>query len=312
MKFFLSKTLKILIFFILLLVISILLLKPTSLNFISNSISFNAKSKFILNNFIKYQEARIVVIGSSLALNNINAHKIQDSCRFNTMNLSSWGASFSAFQDFNIWRNRLIIIPISFADFHNMELKKFKGYPFTRDKKKEFLNIFLNYDIFISNCFDVIKSKRVSIFDYNSLNFDNCGSVLLSSYRFKIDSSRWNDDVFESLNVDSAKAIKFAKSLTELIKDNNITSKVVVCFLPARFKFYNKYKENIVKEIEKLIKDKCPETSFINNFSLILNDSCFADSQHFNKNGANLLTEKLITSLISSGVLDSLNFHSLQ
>ena len=274
---------------------SIVILHSKTLNFVSNSVSFNAKAQFILNNITKYNTAKIVVIGSSLSLNNLNAQAIQDSLKANTINVASWGTSISNFKDFDIWDGRTVVDCISFSDFHDEKIAKKDGYPFTTNRGVEFLNILTNYKTYVFNCYDEKVAKKDSIFNYSSLNFDACGSALLSPYGFKINARRWDEDTYALLNVDSAKVLDFVNEVTGLIHKTANASKLVICFLPCRTKFYTVEKEAIAEKLGLAMKAKCPQVRFINMFNMPMADSCFVDPFHCNRLGADIITAHFIS-----------------
>ncbi len=82
------------------------------LNFVSNSISFNAKSAFINRNYSKMKHADYVIMGSSMSLNNIDGLFLEKATNHKVINLSSWGMKIFDFKEFlcHIKLNSTIII----------------------------------------------------------------------------------------------------------------------------------------------------------------------------------------------------------
>ena len=104
---------------------------PASFWFVSNSPSHNFKVGFIKKNLNKLKTSKIVILGSSMSLNNVNAVMIQDSFHSSTVNLASWGLKLSNYKNSNIWdENKIFISNMQFPDFGASKVSLKDGFGF--------------------------------------------------------------------------------------------------------------------------------------------------------------------------------------
>jgi hypothetical protein len=248
-------------------------------SFVSNSISFNAKSKFIANHQNQLINADYLIVGSSMSLNNINGSEFENQTKKSAINLSSWGLKLSDVKEFSQFFkiNTPIIMNISFTDFGKSEIKKYWGSPISN--KFEMINKFLDLKTFISHKKEIIlfTSKSANL-KYQNLNFDKTGSVLLMKDNFIITPNRWEGSPRKSSDEDIT---MFTDELKIFNKVN-----VFIFFSPERKKYKNKEKIVAIKKIQDIITHKYKNITFINNYLKDFDDSLFVDCTHLNNVGA--------------------------
>ena len=278
--------------------------KPSYFNFFNNSICSNVKSGFILRNEKKYNESQIIIIGSSLSLNNLGAEMIEDSTKLSTFNVSSWGMRINEFEDFKIWdSNKIILSTISFVDLLGTDFIKKSGYPFTNNKAIETYNIVSDFNTYINQIFDVRK-LLVSDSGPFPLKLDKCGSVLVHN--------TFNEKASKNvINVDKSSYTplidSFVMKLQKIEANHFRKHKLIIAFSPNARSSYSKEKSDLVRLLENKIKKSCPDVLFLNKYELNYPDSYFGDERHFNYLGAQQFTNEIIKDLVSLNIINTSN-----
>ena len=275
---------------------------------IMDHISFDSKIQFIREH-VDVDKIDTVVIGSSLALNNIqgielekNANKVD-----HVLNLSVWSIDAPQVEQLlnltNIFPNlERIIYSGQFTSFNHAS--QFKNY--NPDFLKKYMNHELNSLEYARFLFDACKDisfcvKRQLSWEkeygdnhkFSYLNFDYTGSAPLHMYGKDIIQSRWNrvDGATQNPN-----ALKALARMAKKAQEKNI--KYYFVQQPYRQEPIDKYKH--VRDIMKsfpnemiTILDKYNAT-FINlHDRLHLDDSHFADRSHLNDKGSKVVSETL-------------------
>lgn len=291
MKLFLSKIVKyIVIYFLIILSIIFILDKVFDLPFNSTSISYNLKDSFILNHRQEINKCSFFVIGSSMSLNNIDCVKLSEYTGQKIYNLSSWGMKFKNFFDFPIWnKDNLILTNINFIDFGNSEIKIFPV------NSNRMLNIAKEMPTYLSHLYQSrISQKNSQNTKYISLCYDSMGSLIFSKKEyFNIDSTRWNKENNKLTDEEIDKFVNDIRLKSYTVK------KIVITFSPSRNIFYNLHKSALVKQLGMKLKI-LPNVIFINNYDCKnFTDDDFVDSDHFSKDGATKYT-KLVSSQLKN------------
>jgi hypothetical protein len=302
MKQFITKVA--IYFIVLLLIITALVFvvqsrSPKTFLFVSNSASLNLKAGFIKKNLDKLKASKIIVLGSSMALNNVNAVMIQDRLHLPTINLAAWGLKPDNFKDAEIWNeNKTVIYNIEFPDFGPSDIILKNGFSFDLSKPAEMFNIFRDFKTYLSqqNEAKVIINTTTDR-DYGYCQFDECGSVLLNDANFRVRPARWNMDEFKKEQVDTAKLNHFVAVLKGIIDSHKKDNKIIITFSPGRRIFYTQEKSNMVLKLASLLKEKCPDINFINKYDANYPDNLYVDNCHFNRSGATKFTGEVIDSL---------------
>ena len=269
-----------------------LLKKNNKILFTSNSISFNAKAAFLLNNKTEIDKAKIIIMGSSMSLNNINGEFIQSLLGEPVVNISSWGIKL---EDLNCFKNyfgpkTVIIMNISFNDFGKSDFIKYSDFPLNRNV--ELNNKIFHFYAYLDNIRKIDKYTGESAMqNYTNLNFDKTGSVKLISNNFNISQRRWED----------SPKIPSEYELDKFVHDLNFIKqyKVYIFFSPERLKYKSLIKIKAVELLKLKINGEYKNVSFFNNYAVNYSDTLFCDCTHFNDKGDNMYTQ-LIFSQINS------------
>jgi len=275
---------------------------------IIDHISFDAKIQFIYEN-IDIEQMDTIVVGSSLALNNVQGiflEKSSEKCS-HVLNLSVWSIDASQVEQLlelaDVFPNlKRIIYSGQFTSFnHAYRLKKFDA-----DFIKKYISHQLNpieYAAFVLNaCKDIsFCAKRQKEWEkkygqknkYTYLGFDHTGSAPLDIYGKDIIQARW-------VKVDGArvdpKALKALSRMAKKAYKNNI--KFYFVQQPYRQAHINKNKhiEDVMKTFPKQIKAILTEHNglFLNlHEKLKLSDKYFADRSHLNRLGSKIAAETI-------------------
>lgn len=306
-KFLIKVTLYIVILLAIILPVSSWLFKkvPKHLLLVSNSVSYNLKADFIRQHPEKLDRAGVVVVGSSMSLNNVDAKMIQDSLRLPVINLASWALNIQNYQNSPIWdEHKIFLSNIGIPDFGESRVIVKDNYSFNTSRVREWFN----FETDIKTSLGMLQQARevMSIpdnSDYKSCNFDECGSVLFCVKGFTYDSLRWNADEFVKWGVDSARLKAYVSRLKELTRSHHGYSRIIISFSPVRRKFYSAGRSGMIAYLGGLIRENCPDVTFFNLFDRDYPDSVFADNCHFNVLGAGRFTGEVIDSMRAREVM---------
>jgi len=266
---------------------------PANLPFTTNSVSFNIKAKFIMEHQSLLNKSKVIVIGSSMSLNNLDCSQFRDSLNIPVINLSSWGMRMSDFNEFDVWkRDKIILTNMNFPDFGSSIGGKKMGYPYTANTLIQVLNTLLDYSTYRSfrnECKD--DTSDLAKYTYENLKFDATGTALLSDSNFNINKYRWNAEYPDYTNEQFT-------DLLNTIKSNSIkVKKMIICFSPCRAAGYSNSKAASVLKFENAVNKACPNVIFLNYYDVKMPDNDFVDKYHFNCKGARLYTQKIIHDL---------------
>lgn len=280
---------------------------PNEFSLVSNSVSYNLKAGYIRRHPEKLQKSRIVVVGSSMSLNNVDANMLQDSFGVPSINLSSWGVTISNYQGSPIWdQPKIFLCNVGVLDFGDSKVKSWDNFSFNSSGLQEVFNLSTN----LSTTHYVIKQAKeiLSIHNtrkYASNYYDECGSVLLSDSAFDLDSTRWNEDPFVLAKFDSARLIDYVQRLKKMTSSHHGYAQIIISFSPTRRIFYNRNRSGMIAWLARMINDTCPNVLFINLYDRYYSDTEYADASHFNVKGANQYTRELIDSIRNRGILNT-------
>lgn len=271
----------------------------------SNSISYDVKLNF-MKDYELMNQSNTVVVGSSMALNNINGIKLEDSSKKinKVANISSWGLQTSEVLQLikliNLDKVDYIIYSTQYIDFQYDRLKnidesevekylnnQFTIYPYTTTIKSLISNLSnnINYDSIYMN-----PNK------YRYLDFDRTGSINFTFDSKYIIKSRWESNYKDTYNL-SEKCFEDLVKLSKISEVYNI--KLIVITTPMResillnnstlLSVFNKY----TKTLESLSSKH--KFIYINaHKELNLSDNYFVDKTHLNKDGATLVSSNII------------------
>ncbi len=289
-----SQYFLLLILLIFLLISSMLWInRKINLPFTSNSVSFNAKAKFIHEHESLFNRSKFLIIGSSMSLNNLDCQQIQDSFKTPVINLSSWGMKPADFDDFNIWtKDKTIMMDLYFEDFGESDIKKNFGYPLSQNKFIDYVDVASDFYTYLA-CISMYKEyiRKDESRDYSYLVFDATGTILFNDPQFVISKERWNFSKAVFSEKDMADYVDF------IIKKSKLVNKIIICFSPGRRIQYSSLRSNSVKGIEKSIMENCKNVIFINKYDSDMPESDFVDMCHMRGSGAKRFTADIINDL---------------
>lgn len=271
------------------------------LPFVSNSISYNAKAKFLAENRDLFEKSRIKVIGSSMSLNNIDCQMLSDSLKVPVINLAAWKMKLNDFSNFDIWKKgNVVIMNMHFTDFGRTSLIAKKGFPFEPGRLTNFTNIlkdFKTYSDHIENYGDY-SGKKIRNF-YNSLYFDSTGTVVFTDHdQFIMDDHRWEYELNEFSEMNLRLFLNDVKAKAPLV------DKLVICFTPSIVEKITMEKKQAIIEIEQALR-QIPNVLFINNFGdSIFNKMDFVDYCHFSKSGTRKNTTIILSRIRDMKILE--------
>jgi len=275
---------------------------------IIDHISFDAKMKFIRDH-IDINEIDTIVVGSSLALNNVNGVILEENSKTckHVLNISVW--SISALQV-----EKILELTTIFPNLERIIYSgQFTSFNFANVFKKfdtDFLKKYmqnklspLEYAAFIANaCKDLSfckkreeewKKEYMDNTKFSYLDFDHTGSAPLHIYGKDIIKSRWNRGDGPVQNPNALKALA-------RIADNTQKRDIRFYFIqqPYRQAMIDK-SPNIQKimksfpiDIAKII-GKYNGTFFNLHEKLHLDDTHFADRSHLNDKGSSIGSQEI-------------------
>jgi len=281
---------------------------------ITNRISLDAKLQFIRTH-INPDEIDTLVIGSSLALNNIQGKYLEEAsqkCK-KVLNLSVFGTSPVQMEQLLLLTDAFpnlerIIYSTQFTDFGHAS--KFKTFDANFIKKyiRNELNPFKDMQVLLDGCKDLSfcierqkgwlkKHGQNNKFEF--LGFDHTGSAPLHIYGEDILQKRWTKTDGDLQNPEAYAALY---RMAKLANEKNI--KFYLVQQPYRKAMVDKYKhlQSIMTIFPKRMTKTMKETGgeYLNLYEkLKLDDSYFADRSHLNDKGS-ILTAKEIARFIDS------------
>lgn len=278
--------------------------KSMPTNNFSNSISFNSQIQH-LHSLHRTKETEFLVLGSSMALNNIAAELIEDSIQQKTYNFSSWGLKsqklLEIVQTIEFEKCRTVLIPFSNQDLYDSahfdikDLELVNNYLNSKNtawyKAAAFLYNF-NFSDFRKNW--SLRSKDLyRLNTYSSLSFDSCGSVLINTTGFVFSKKR-NERYFDTTGFTA-----FMQNITaikSLLNKKNISFKLA--YMPWRDDLITPERESANNAIASILH-RTFKDEFIDLHNLKLEKALFCDGTHLFKDGAKIITRNIIDSLKS-------------
>lgn len=276
---------------------------------ITSSISFDAKLKYIKEKKIK--QADLIAIGSSMTLNNLSSETIKDSLPSSYFNFASWGLQMKDINQLVVnyipkYKPKSIIVVSSITDFRNDELSTtIQNYlntnQYIRDNFEGYFYIknFNSIASIRSREKERRRSSSIIANDYSSLNFDDCGGVLLNISKQNISLKRWNDhSPFPTkYTPDHYRALV---ALSAYLKREHI--KFIFVQAPIKQQYVNTLASrqavyNHVAKCKNIIEKDGGIYLNFNGVAPFMSDSLFVDQFHLSSVGATIFTRQLTHSL---------------
>ncbi len=288
------------------LIITLFIILENNLNNIpfrfSNSISYDAKIRFLRKNIKLLQQSSTIVIGSSMGLNNINSRILEKNHRLGkVINLSSWGLQvsevFQLLKIISLKNKKYIIFSTQYIDFASNRKKSINSIE---------IHIYIYHINSIYPYYHTLKTLTSHMTDtffyrelyknhnrYAYLNYDEYGGVNLNfDNKSYIKKGRWSKIPKDTIDNNDFATLE---KMNAYLRNKNI--KLIVASVPIRQKIL---KYRIVKKESSLFTKKLHSLALTNNFiyinltkSLNLSDKYFVDKFHLNYLGA----KKISTSI---------------
>nr|WP_294793102.1 hypothetical protein [uncultured Mucilaginibacter sp.] len=277
--------------------------------FITNSISFDAKLKFIKEK--KIRQADLIAIGSSMTLNNLSSETIKDSLTTSYFNFASWGLQMKDINQLVVnyiskYKPQYILVVSSITDFRNDELSTtIQNYlntdQYIRDNFEGYFYIknFNSIASIRSREKERCRSSLITANDYTSLNFDEYGGVLLNISKQNISLNRWNDhSPFPTKSTPGH--YRALMSLSAYLKMEHI--KFIFVQAPIKQQYVNTLASqqavyNHITKCKNIIEKDSGIYLNFNGVVPFMSDSLFVDQFHLSSAGATIFTKKLTHSL---------------
>lgn len=266
----------------------------TSIPNVSNSLSFNAKMRFLKGKKLD-TTINVLAVGSSMTLNNIHSATIAAHLDNSYINTASWGQSivddYKLIKIFTpLYKPETIIITSNFMDFQNEWSKiKFDLLDSYLSKTYTKSGFDLKYNIKNTAKLEVYRQNQSL---YNYLNYDVHGGINLDAQHLITDSLRWKGRAVNESPLDPVQ-YAYLDSISNFCNTNKIS--LVFVQSPFRVGYYSQmtsnqktYLNNHVKKIDSILRIN--NHFFINTFDSTWPDELFVDYSHLNKEGSEVFT----------------------
>jgi hypothetical protein len=270
---------------------------------ISESMAFNEKARWLDRHLTSGVATDVLVIGSSMALNNISGPTIQgDLGVHNVVNTGSWGLTTESTRMMfgellRHIRPNLVVLPVYHGDFRAAPPMEIEWPDFARslgDGHEASLYLH-NPDVwyYIKSYIDLKEGRALGRTSSTSLDFDTTGGVSLDCFNFHRSEARWNHFKSETFQVNdiSSAALASVGEMARMARDKHIAFWVVVCpmrpeaertlSLEIRLALWQQVREQV---------ESCGGVFIAKPSSLVLSDADFADYIHLNECGAKTFT----------------------
>jgi len=263
--------------------------------------SFNAKAQFLRRSF---NSCDLIVLGSSMALNNIDGEFLENSTGHKVINFSFWGASPS--DSLLLYKKirgdctpKILLLPLQYQDFSaswstENSTDEFYAYIKNRDQLKIIRTYVKKLMPTIANHMSRHLGVHMEHLDYKSLAYDQTGSVMFDCEEFRRNSDRWNGFKRIIGDVRPEKIGYELNALAILLKLANLDGVTVFVLRPplrevAELSLNQSVNSPMWEYTSKISKQYSARFLYINNSGEYSDDE-FADFSHLNKCGARKLT----------------------
>ena len=272
---------------------------------ITNSISFDAKIKFLHDNRQRLSDARTIAIGSSICLNNIDSDYLENNLKGQSpfLNIAAWGLQvgevrqlFHFVRAFNPHIRKILYIT-QLTDFRQDKRERIFDSTdvgaYIRDRNGLFFPFrYFNAKTIKQNI--KTSAHKNSTHEYSSLLFGRTGSVLLDIHGRDRNQIRW-DEYGADIQI-APQSYQELRSFCNEVREKKIDFYCVIT--PARGHFREKessrrrltqYKDNVNRIIHE-----CGGIYIDADAGMRLTEDDFADTLHLNGSGATKVAEHLL------------------
>jgi hypothetical protein len=245
---------------------------------------------------MRNKNAKILAIGSSMSLCNINSQLVTE--KFQTtsyLNYSSWGLNmFDIYRILKIISEQqtpsTLIISSNMMDFYDND-KKFEQEVVSKFLTSKFTLRYhlnnLNVNYYLENLKQSRNYKNNK--NYQSLKYDQYGGIEFNSNHFNVHKDRWNDSAISKDR--NEKKYSYLDSISHFCNENKI--KLLFFQSPYRKEIAQKINstllQNHIAKVKYILSKRTHD--FIDATQIPWEDSLFVDATHFNSNGAEKYTK---------------------
>ncbi len=270
----------------------------------SNSYAFNDKLVFIKN-----KKAKVIALGSSMTLNNIDSETIKEGLATDSyLNMGSWGINMkimfellNAYCDVHVPEKLVISSNLMDFDTKNISVRSTEVRDFLQSRQASILRYHVNcFSLnYYFNHFAHAKTYKEDRHNYQYLGYDNSGAVLFDANGFNISEKRWSRQSF--VNPEKIQYAYF-DSIVKLCT----AKKIELYFFQSPFRA-GMYEQQVQLDTVKInvhrthIKNLLCNSRqhYVDATTIKWKDSLFVDAAHFNREGARLYTRYCINQLQS-------------
>jgi hypothetical protein len=275
----------------------------------STSESFNEKARWIRN--FSANKCDVLIIGSSMSLNNIDASYIKVLTHGKSvLNAGSWGLTISESALLlkylaPLCKPTVIVLATYYGDFNGTGGKKINWELFQNYINGEstiitylksmdpmyYLSTYIHRRSFVK------KGKSI----YQSLIFDYTGSVMFDFNHFEIDPGRWDaQNTYLPLDQDRVKEnLSGLSNIENIVREHH--SRLLVIATPLRQKAEEKLSTPEIARLWETVSNSVNNDDgvFIKVRAFYdFNDEQFTDFAHLNECGARKVTEVIAPAVI--------------
>ena len=271
---------------------------------LSDSISFDAKAYELRK--LKLKQVDIIVVGSSIALNDLNSKIIKENFTQSYFNFGVWnlqiGDDYPLLKHYIIkYKPRYIILPITMHDFTSVPDA---SLPYNIDLGDQPLGYY--YIKNFANLFEIIKRKNaldLSTKDnnrYDCLVYDNYGGVELHLTKESISAIRLKDFIGMFPNQNTPTAYKSLADIAVFLKKNKV--KLISLQIPNSPSFVNtaQLQHNVDAHFLKckaIVEDNGGVYLNYHDFFGAADTGMYVDPSHLSGAGSKVFTQKLVKDL---------------
>lgn len=271
---------------------------------LSDSISFDAKAYELKRVNLKHTE--VIVVGSSVALNDLNTKIIKENIPLSYYNFGAW--SLQVDDDYKMlkhyvakYKPRYVLFPSTMHDFSS---DPDPSLPYDIDLGDQALGYY--YIKNFANLNEIIKRKSALALSrkdnnrYDCLLFDDGGGVELQLTKDNISQKRLKMDIGEFPTKNTPDAYKSLTEMASFLKNNRV--KLIFIQTP-----YNSYfvktpqlKENVNAHFEKcrtIVENSGGAYLNYHDFFASADSGMFVDPSHLSGQGSKVLTRKIVKDL---------------
>ena len=272
---------------------------------LSKSLSFNSKAKWLRD----VRRCDVLVLGSSMALNNIDGRELQGLAPGGVVvNAGSWAlrldearALYEAMEA--RCKPAVVVIPLYYGDFSHPPGKKLPSKAIRWDWVDRYLGgqgapLAARMQTDLSYAIDTWRKLNSTEYRsnayYTSLEFDASGAVLLED-RFNIEPKRWTG--YRSQSSERVDPVEYSRLADLLRVLSRHRARVLVVRTPmtaeATRRFDTPYVQEQWRRVARVVQDE--KAKFVDLSGMALPDDRFADFCHFKGPGARIVTRQLVS-----------------